>query len=227
MNLKGTEGALSLENPAQMNRVLRHKLRNHSAGMKMTIAKIQSILEDVAPNMSDRCSLMIEELSGLEVFSTRMDYIFNDLPAPEAVDFFTLLHESRSFFVQKFSFCDLKMSGPQSVFNLKYGNWLIIAVKELLANSGECVGENNLVEFSWSVDEALTLEFSNSGDPIPNDIPLDPPQAFFTHKGRHDGLGLAIVYRICSVLGGTINFKNENDRIKVQIQVPLKEITNA
>lgn len=227
MSLKGNEGALGMQDPAQMNRILRHKLRNHSAGMKMTISKIQDILEDVAPNMSDRCSLMIQELGGLEDFSCRMDWIFNDLPEPEDMDFFTLLTESRSFFAQKFSYCDLKMSGPQSVLSLHYGNWILIAVKELLANAGECVGDDCEVKFSWSVEDDLVLEFVNSGDGMPENIPLDPPQAFFTNKGRHDGLGLAIVYRIVNMLGGKLSFMNEKDLTQVKIEVPLKEIANV
>ena len=227
MNLKGNEGALGMQDPAQMNRILRHKLRNHSAGMKMTISKIQDILEDVAPNMSDRCSLMIQELGGLEEFSFRMDCIFNELPEAQDMDFFTLLTESRSFFAQKFSYCDLKMSGPQSVLSLRYGNWLLIAVKELLANAGECVGDDCEVRFSWSVGDGLVLKFENSGEEIPENIPLDPPQAFFTNKGRHDGLGLAIVYRIVTMLGGKLNFMNDENRIQVKIEVPLKEIANV
>ena len=71
---------LSQDDLFQMNRVLRHRLRNHSAGMKMTLSAIEKELQAQGSPMAERCLLMKKELESLELMTERMDLVFADLP---------------------------------------------------------------------------------------------------------------------------------------------------
>ena len=220
--------ALSPKDAFQMNRVMRHKLRNHSAGLKMTLSRIQDVLESVNSEMADRCSLMMNELENLEHFTERMDLIFSDLPEAEGTMLFNLICGLRRQFAVKYPLCNLEFEGKESAALFTRGNLIIIALWELLANAGEAAGIDGKVTLKWELEEQLVFTVTNSGDEIPENVPLDPPMPFYTEKGRHDGLGLAIVDRISRALGGKFSLSPQsNGEISAQVELPRKEINDA
>lgn len=220
--------ALSPKDAFQMNRVMRHKLRNHSAGLKMTLSRIQEVLEEVSSEMADRCSLMMNELENLEHFTERMDLIFSDLPEAEGTMLFNLICELRRRFATKYPLCNLEFSGKESAALFVNGNLIILALWELLANAGEAAGIDGKVTLEWKLEDKIYFTVTNTGDELPEDIPLAPPMPFYTEKGRHDGLGLAIVDRISRSLGGKFSLSQQsNGEISAQVELPRKEINDA
>ena len=141
--------ALNPKDAFQMNRIMRHKLRNHSAGLKMTLHRIQEVLEEVSSEMADRCSLMLNELEGLEHFTERMDLIFSDFPEAEGTMLFNLICELRRKFASKYPLCNLVFEGKECAALFKNGNILIIALWELLRNAGESAGIDGNVTLRW------------------------------------------------------------------------------
>ncbi|MCM8535534.1 MAG: HAMP domain-containing histidine kinase [Lentisphaeraceae bacterium] len=220
--------ALSPEDAFQMNRIMRHKLRNHSAGLKMTLHRVQEVLEEVSSEMADRCSLMLNELEGLEHFTERMDLVFSDLPETESIMLFNLICDLRRKFATKFPLCNLVFEGKECAALFKNGNIIILALWELLANAGEAAGIDGEVTLKWELEDSVKFTVFNSGEEPPESIPLTPPMPFYTEKGRHDGLGLAIVDRICRSLGGKFQLSTEsNEGVSAVVELPREEISDV
>ena len=220
--------ALTPEHTYQMNRVLRHKLRNHSAGLKMTLHRIQEVLEGVNSQMADRCSLMLNELESLESFTERMDLIFSDLPEAEPKMLFNLICDLRSHFASHFPMVNLEFVGEECAAMFPNGNYILIALKELLSNAGEAAGLEGNVSLQWKLNDKVEFTITNNGESIPEKIPMTPPMPFYTEKGRHDGLGLAIADRICRSLEGTFLIKpQKSGGVVVTMELPRKELSDG
>lgn len=211
----------------KMNRILRHRLRNLCAGVKMTVERIADMTRESHPQIPARCDIIKAELLNLQVFTERMDLLFDRLPEPAPKSLFELISEIRASFVKNFPLCSLDFKGPEldAVFN--HGSWLVTAISELLANSGTAAGSDGIVELAWSASsDGFAFAIANKGS-VPAEIPMAPPQPFNTQQGRHDGLGLSIAFRICCELKASFSIENAPDNIViVKIKLPSEEIIN-
>ena len=220
--------ALSPKDSFQMNRIMRHKLRNHSAGLKMTLHRIQDVLETVDSQMADRCSLMLNELENLEHFTERMDLIFSDLPEEEPQMLFNVICDLRRRFAAAYPMCNLEFEGKECAALFARGNYIVIALWELLANAGEAAGLDGKVILRWELEDSVKFTILNTGEEFPDNIPTEPPMPFYTEKGRHDGLGLAIVNRICRTLGGKFELlPQSNVGVTTEMELPREELSDA
>jgi hypothetical protein len=187
----------------QMNRILRHKLRNVCAGVKMTVDRIAAQTASTHPQLATRCDLINAELAGLQEFSSRMDLLFDAPPAPRKMTLFEIVSGLREIFVKKLPFVRAEFAGPEENIIFERGSWISEALREILFNAGEAAGtDSGPVCFVWGRDssgENFTFAVSGPGR-VPGDIPLAPPKPFFTQKSRHDGLGLAIAFRMAGLL---------------------------
>jgi len=212
----------------QMNRILRHRLRNLCAGVKMTVTRIAQTTSETHPKIGSRCDIIASELDNLESFTERMDLLFDQLPEPEQKSLFDLITDLRSDFISQYPFCSMDLQGPESEIIVKHGTWIFIALKELLCNAGEAAGANGTVSLSWSNSGQLQFILINNGEKIPEEIPLTPPRPFFTLRSRHDGIGLAIAYRICKKLDGDVIIDNSKpESVIVKLTLPVKEFTDG
>ncbi len=212
---------------ALMNRVLRHRLRNLCAGVKMTAARISETTKETHPRMSSRCEVIISELDNLNEFTNRLDYLFDNLPPSSSLSLFELVSELRESFSTKFPFCNLELNGIEAAISLYSGNLIKFCLKELLSNAGDAASNNGSVSLSWKITDVFEISVSNTGPNIPENIPINPPQPFNTDKSRHDGIGLPIAYRICNQLNCKLLIDNTNENIvTVKIQLPPEEFTN-
>ena len=208
-----------------MNRVVRHKLRNLCAGVKMSIDRIAEQTAESHPFIGEKCSIITSELNNLEVFTDRMDLLFDALPPNNQKSLFELISLARTSFARSFPLCSLAIVGKEYNFIFPRGSWLLLILTEVLHNAGEAAGVNGQVEITWNKSTNLVFTISNTGDLFPADIPTDPPKPFFTNKGRHDGLGLAIVNRICSSMGATLSIDKSNEAlVSIKLTFSLEEI---
>ena len=206
----------------RMNRIIRHRLRNLCAGVKMAVVRIAEQTSETHPQIGDRCSIIVSELDSLETFSSRMDLIFDPLPVPEPLTLTELISLLRAFFVQKFPFSTLLIEGEEGNSSCIHGSWGLVVLKELLTNAGEAAGFDHDVTLGWNLAEkTISITVKNSGEPIPSEIPVNPPQPFFTVKSRHDGLGLAIAERICRAMDSTLIINSELENL-VSVTMELK-----
>lgn len=211
-----------------MNRVLRHRLRNLCAGVKMTIERIASTTASTNPQIGSRCDIVIAELDNLRDFTDRMDLLFDVLPTPEQKNLFSIVTDLRMKFLQTYPFCNFELKGAELNITFEHGSWLQAVVDELLQNAGEAAGDNGDVVLAWEQHENFfSFSVSNTGAGIPKEIPTDPPVPFYTEKSRHDGLGLAIAYRIAAFLGTELKIDSNESNTTIELKISDAEIVNG
>lgn len=213
----------------QMNRVLRHRLRNLCAGVKMTASRMADQTRESNPRMSSRCDVIVSELDNLNEFTQRMDLLFDTLPPPEPKNLFELITDLREFFVKTYPFCTLNFDGAEENINFTSGSLIFIALMELIDNAGEAAGDNGTVDLAWSEnDNNYTFSITNTGCSIPQDIPINPPEPFNTLRSRHDGIGMSIAHRICKALNSElfINISSQ-ETVIATVQLSAKEFTHG
>lgn len=214
---------LDAESLQQMNRVLRHKLRNHSAGMKMTLTKISNFLKQEKNPLADRCYLMNEELDSLMTFSTRMDLVFSDIEEIYPQSLFDVAFKCRDYFIKTFPLCNFELNGGEDKIIFPEGNLLLILLKEALNNAGEAAGTEGHISLKWTInDEFFCFSIINNGEILPQNIPTNPPKPFFSPKSKHDGLGLAIIHRICSYLSAELSLDSMENNLTI-LAITLKK----
>ena len=213
----------------QMNRALRHRLRNLCAGVKMTIDRVADTAAKTHPQLADRCRIINSEMDSLQRFTERLDLLFDTLPQAHPKSLFELLSSLREVFVKSFPLCAFELDGPECDIAFPKGSWIYAVLIELVRNAGEAAGSDGRVSFSWSLSEgSIAFEIVNDGLPIPQDIPLDPPQPFHTPKSRHDGLGLAIAFRICKEASFGLDLKNGRSvGASATVRIPPGELLNG
>lgn len=184
----------------EMNRTLRHRLRNHCAGMKFTVDALVEDAGDLHPEVEPKCLMMADELTRLLRFTERMDLLFDQLPTAAPSTVREVLQRGVEAFARQFPWCDLRVEGPDADLALEQGNWFAIALNELLVNAGEAAGRDGEVRVLWQVEPVFAATVVDVGSPWPDKIPRSPPVPFFTTRGQHDGIGLAIAYRFSRAL---------------------------
>lgn len=210
-----------------MNRVMRHRLRNLCAGVKMTANRIADTTKETHPRMSSRCEIIVSELDNLHEFTTRLDLLFDTLPPATPKSLFDVISELRDDFVKNHPFATLDFDGPEATVSFPNGSLLQLCMGELLANAGDAAANNGNVKLSWQTGDNFSFTISNNGSKIPEEIPINPPQPFNTLRSRHDGIGLSIAYRICKALDSELFINNENtDLVTVTVQLSPEEFVN-
>ncbi len=206
-----------------MNRVLRHRLRNLCAGVKMTSERIGTTIQETHPRMSARCDIVVSELDNLFEFTNRLDLLFDKIPQGVSLSLFEIINKARLEFVDKFPFSTLELNGEQFNMDFKNGSLIKIILEELLINAGDEVAGGN-VNLNWEKRENKLVFIIDNAGSIPENIPINPPQPFNTNKGKHDGIGLAIAWRIAEEIGTGISIKNEENIVSIEITLIIEEI---
>jgi len=214
----------------QMNRELRHRLRNLCAGVKMTIDRITMVTASTHPQLSDRCRIINSEMDGLQRFTERLDLLFDLLPPPQPLSLFEIAFGIREVFIKQFPLCSFDLDGEELAMEFQKGSWLLTSMTELIANAGEAAGAEGKARLSWRFEKDGSMVFSilNTGAAFPKDLKLSPPVPFTTPKSRHDGIGLAITYRICKEASFTLDFEqNRSEGAAVSIRIPPGDFLNG
>ena len=184
----------------QMNRVLRHRLRNMCAGLRLATESIQLDSAEFLPDVGKKCTAMMKELDDLLGFTQRLDLLFDQLPPSSPLALDTLVGQATEAMSRRFPYCELRLEGPEQGPEIEKGSWYAIILDELLANAGHAAGRDGEVRLMWSIEPGLEITVVNTGAPWPESIPEDPPVPFHTTWGQHDGLGLSIVKRLCDAM---------------------------
>jgi signal transduction histidine kinase len=201
----------------QMNSVVRHRLRNLCAGMRMAVERFADQLD--GEQVDAMVPLMISELDNLQVFTDRSDLLFDRLPPCEAQCIGQVVVDVRTAFREQFPAVDLDLDlfdtcGEQE---LEHGSWLSLALGELLRNAGEAAREGT-VTVKWVQKPISKIIITNPGGPIPAEIPVDPPRPFFTCHSHHYGIGLAIVARLCRAIGAELDVQAHAADVSITIR---------
>ena len=219
----------SVMNLLAMNRIVRHRLRNLCAGVRMTIERIASVTEKTHPDIPNRCKIICSELDSLQTFTDRMDLLFDNMASSRQMPLFELIAEARSRFAKKNPLSALDLEGSEENISLRNGSWFVTALGELLDNAAEAAGSQGHVKMNWKLDneeKSFRIIIENPSEPIVSEIPINPPVPFHTERSRHDGLGMAIAFRICAETNSGMTVENSPDKVKVIINFAKEEIIN-
>lgn len=97
----------------------------------------------------------------------------------------------------------------------------------VLDNSMEAMPEGGIIKMVSKMEpgnEKLTIEISDSGEGIPDELINKIFEPFFTSKTTGAGLGLAISYEIVKAHNGEINFSKNGERgTRCTIKLPLHQ----
>jgi signal transduction histidine kinase len=208
---------------SQMNRILRHRLRNLCAGFRMALELTLEQIGQSHPQIGERCSLMLSDIDDLLGMTEHLDLLLAELPAPEPLALREIVAALRKELARRFPHCCLEMHGPQEEVMLPQGAWFLVILRELLLNAGEAAGRDGRVEFSWQIRPSLQFEIVNRGA-WPADVPLMPPRPFLTKRSRHEGIGLSIAHRFALALGAELRIDTElPDAVCVRLSGGVKE----
>lgn len=203
----------------QLNRIVRHRLLNLAAGVKMAMTRIEEVTTAAFPELGDTCVMVKDEITDIERFTRRLSLICDHMPPPEPMPFMIILANARDQFRRRFPFVELVFRGIEVAVDIDAGNWLALALEELLINAGEATSSDS-VTVTWHQSPVLTIIVENQSGEFADTIPLSPPRPFFTSRSRHDGLGLAIVQRMCYGLHAELSIETGPP---VRVTVSLNE----
>lgn len=193
---------MDLVDGTRMDRIVRHRLRNFCAGMRMAV----SIIHD-KPGLADddraRCGLMLAEMDDLQRFSDRLSLLFGPPLPQEAGTVTEVMATAQAEFSQAFPLCSLDLQGPlaDTPVELPAANWVALVLRELLRNAAEAAGRDGSVKLFWALSPTFRAGVASTGTALPDSIPRFPFRPFNTTRNRHDGIGLAIIQRYCELLG--------------------------
>ncbi len=186
----------------RLNQIIRHRVRNVCGGCRMILDVIRSHADDIMGDPFD-WSALYGEIDDVQQFSHRLDLLIEPLPPPQPGLLDGMVAEARQSFAKRFPLCSLEVAGPGDSREHPAANWLALALGELLINAGRAAGSSGAgsVEVAWQSEPFLQLVVANNGTAFPGGIPVDPPVPFRTAAPSRDGIGLAIVHRLCLALG--------------------------
>ncbi|MEN8155901.1 MAG: ATP-binding protein [Bacteroidota bacterium] len=135
------------------------------------------------------------------------------------------------------SLVDLNGSGKQIVFKRQLetalpvieadGNTLRQVLINVIKNSVESIGVQGVITIATIYHETkgmVTIEISDTGTGIPDEILNKIFDPFFTSKETGTGLGLSISHEIVAAHNGTITFRNrEQGGVKCTITLPVHQ----
>jgi signal transduction histidine kinase len=194
------EAGFRLIAPARFESVIRHRLRNFCAGMRMAVAALLDNQELQSIHDRQRLAIMREELDDLLRFADRLSFLFGPPPEPHPGVLAELLAEMEAFFAERFPLCAFEMTGERSQAVMPAANWLSVVLRELLANAGEAAGRTGAVRLFWRLQPDLAFGVATYGASWPPEVPAFPFRPFCSARSRHDGIGMAIVQRYCALL---------------------------
>ena len=184
-----------------MNRILRHRLRNLCAGMRLGVESVAARTAESNPGLRQTYTLMLAELNDLLRFTKRMDALFGELPPAEPMTLSAIGDRVRNAIGALLPAFSFSPDWPESDAPVAAGSRYVAILEELVLNAAEAAGAAGRVELSVTQGPPLEFVVANAASSWPKTVPTVPPCPFTTTRSRHDGIGLAIVQRLCDDAG--------------------------
>lgn len=192
----------------RLNQIVRHRVRNLCGGCQMVLDVLRTSTK--AENSAAlNWNSMYGELTNIQDFSRRLDWMLDPLPPEEGREFVAVLEEVQQWIRERYPLCSATFSGPEDPFVLEGGNWYAILFRELLDNAAQAAGTDGIVEVAWTTSPRLQIVIGNNGQKMADSIPLSPPIPFKTTHPSRDGLGLSIVQRLCYAMDIELKFRTD------------------
>jgi nitrogen fixation/metabolism regulation signal transduction histidine kinase len=192
-----------------------HEIRNPLTPIQLAAERIQkragALDGEMRAIVSSGCDAIVAQVSGLkELVDAFQDFARMPAIAPQPTDLDRMVRELCSLYDGVRPGLDVasELSPPQ--IRAKVDPVLLRqALVNLLDNAvAAIVGDGRVVITARTVRDDLVIEVEDSGVGFPTEdreVLLEP---FFSTKGRGSGMGLAMVHRVVTEHGGTLELEN-------------------
>jgi two-component system nitrogen regulation sensor histidine kinase NtrY len=192
-----------------------HEIRNPLTPIQLAAERIQkraAVLDDgMREIVSSGCEAIVAQVTGLkELVDTFQEFARLPVIAPQPTDIGRMVRELCSLYDGVRPQLDVSLNlGRSEIWAAVDPVLLRQALVNLLDNAvAAIVGDGRVVIAARGVDDDLIIEIEDSGVGFPTEdkeVLLEP---FFSTKGRGSGMGLAMVNRVVTEHGGTLELEN-------------------
>ena len=192
-----------------------HEIRNPLTPIRLAAERIQkragSLDDEMRTIVTAGCEAIVAQVSGLkELVDSFQQYARMPAIAPQPTDVGRVLHELCSLYNGVRPGLEVAASvTPRTITAMVDPVLLRQALVNLLDNAvAAVVGDGRVLISARTADDDVIVEVEDTGVGLPTedtDVLLEP---FFSTKGRGSGMGLALVHRVVSDHGGSLELES-------------------
>ena len=192
-----------------------HEIRNPLTPIRLAAERIQkrtaSLDDEMRAVVTTGCEAIVAQVSGLkELVDSFQEYARMPAIAPQPTDIGGILRELCSLYNGVRPGLEVTAALPAERLTALVDPVLLRqALVNLLDNAAAAVvGEGRVLITARGVDQDVVLEVEDTGVGLPTEdteVLLEP---FFSTKGRGSGMGLALVHRVVTDHGGSLELEN-------------------
>jgi two-component system nitrogen regulation sensor histidine kinase NtrY len=192
-----------------------HEIRNPLTPIRLAAERIQkraaTLDDEMRTIVTEGCEAIIAQVSGLkELVDSFQQYARMPAIAPQPTNIGRLLRELCSLYNGVRPGLEVAADLPEDPIKAMVDPVLLRqALVNLLDNAAAAVVGDGRVSISARVvDDDVILEVEDTGVGLPTedtDVLLEP---FYSTKGRGSGMGLALVHRVVTDHGGSLELKS-------------------
>jgi two-component system nitrogen regulation sensor histidine kinase NtrY len=188
-----------------------HEIRNPLTPIRLAAERIQrradSLDGDLREIVSSGCEAIVAQVSGLkELVDAFQEYARMPAINPQPTDLGRILRELCSLYGGVREGLDVHVELPANEIRAMIDPVLIRqALVNVLDNAVWAIPDDGRIEITASVeDQNVVIEVEDTGVGLPTEDTEMLVEPFFSTKGRGSGVGLALVHRIVSDHGGSL-----------------------
>ena len=197
---------------SEVARHIAHEIRNPLTPIQLSAERIQRRTShlggEVKKIVSSGCEAIVAHVAGLkELVDSFYNYARMPSVNPEATQLKRLLHEVANLYEEVQEGIEVQLSLPEEDIEVMVDPVLLRqALVNLLDNAIEAMSQKGTIVLSANInDKDLDLHVKDSGTGLPTDDVTILTKPFYSTKGRGSGMGLALVHRIVTEHGGTLD----------------------
>jgi signal transduction histidine kinase len=190
-----------------MNRVLRHRLRNLAAGMSAATTLLGQGLQDrLKPEEKEYFPLLLQACDQIIDITNRLNALFDEPPPGPPREAAAVVRETMFDVRQRFPTANLELevAAGDAARLTAPEDLLRVALREVLTNAVEASAGRTIVVRQTASGGRLRLSVRDQGPGVPPEARAQMRRPFFTTREHHLGVGLVLAQRAVRRLGGRL-----------------------
>jgi len=212
-----------------------HEIRNPLTPIRLAAERIQRRASDLDGELREivtsGCEAIVAQVHGLkELVDAFQDYARMPIINPQPTDLGRILRELCSLYGGVREGLDVRAKLPENeIWALVDPALLRQALVNLLDNAVWAIPGSGSIQIAAFVrDRDVVIEVEDTGVGLPTEDTETLVEPFFSTKGRGSGVGLALVHRIVSDHGGTLELRSLEEggaRVRIVLENALAATT--
>ncbi len=221
---------MKLENQdlRNMNRVLRHRLRNLVSGIQTSTSLLsQELKERLTPGEMEYFPLIIDVCERINEITDRFNLLFDDLPCGGERDVVSVVRDAVAALHGRIPTARVRVGIDDSAMQARISadHLVRIALEETLANAAQAAPGKEIMLDAGIGEEGLLLEVRDQGEGVTAEQERLMFRPFHTTREQQLGLGLAVTLRAVERMGGAVTaFQPESAGLCVRMTLPRSDV---